>query len=530
QEASLRFQADLEGLPVAAPKLAVLSSVDGQYYQPHVTSGFIAHHLARQLTARVEFAPCLLRLYEEGVTVLLASGPGAEPIGILGPARPQEFGAAVPPELDAVEQLLRQLACAYAFHQLAPAGLRAFGLEPKPLPSVRSRGAAGVLACELVRQALREAPGAKALALERFQLFMQPGASARQEVEVRGELESREEHGAHSRLTVRLLRAGEAGRPLARGVVILGEAEGKDLAEVGEEAWQRAFDEGVALAPQSAGTPQVLGAARVVRGEAPALRVAQQGRELHVDLAPQAAEDLRLWGLRVLLPVDRMQGMPFDQEGGLREPEAFPLLERRLEAGPSFLVMRRTVSLAREPYLEQHRLDGVPLVPAAIHAEALLEGARLLRPRGTAVAIEDFSVGLAVRLVGERAVDLRVVARGDASLVETTLASDFVDPQGRTLVKDRLHARAVVRFGEPLPPRRMKEAASLLRQGERAGVSPESSSQAGARPHSLRWERLLGQGELLACVLPPPAHSVLGHTAVPRFTLHPFFLEGCFQA
>jgi malonyl CoA-acyl carrier protein transacylase/acyl carrier protein len=135
EEAVPRLQNDLERLPVLPARTPVLSSVDGIYYRSEVTSGFLAHHLARQLTVPAEFARHVKKLYAAGYSTFVECGPRASLSGFVGEilaAQPHVACASVHPKIGEVEQFHRLLATLYAFGYLDPSGLAAFGLAEMP--------------------------------------------------------------------------------------------------------------------------------------------------------------------------------------------------------------------------------------------------------------------------------------------------------------------------------------------------------------------------------------------------------------
>jgi amino acid adenylation domain-containing protein len=145
EEAVPRLQNDLERLPVLPARTPVLSSVDGLYYRPEVTSGFLAHHLARQLTVPAEFARHVKQLYAAGYTTFVECGPQAALSGFVEEIladQPHVACASVHPKTGEVEQFHRLLATLYAFGYLDPSGLAACGLAAMPARRVEGARAA----------------------------------------------------------------------------------------------------------------------------------------------------------------------------------------------------------------------------------------------------------------------------------------------------------------------------------------------------------------------------------------------------
>jgi hypothetical protein len=287
--------------------------------------------------------------------------------------------------------------------------------------------------------------------------------------------------------------------------------------------------------PAAPGEWRLLGAAALGPGAgeaAPPIR--RVGREA---LSGTAGEPhaVRVEGARWWSPPAPWRADPFHADGRLRHPSDHPFVDRRLSAGQAELVVERDLSLAREPYLADHQLDATPVVPGAVHVEALAGAAMLLRPDEGLREVRDFAVPLMVRVAPGAILPLRAAARGGRSGVETRLLSDFVDPRGQRLVRDRLHAHARVELGEPHPPEAWEGAGPVLPWLPRGGSDMSTcyldSDQRtlGPRFHSLRWIRVFGSSEVLGRIEPPPG-ALLGHTRVPRFRIDPIRLDACFQA
>ncbi|HZI15540.1 MAG TPA: acyltransferase domain-containing protein, partial [Myxococcus sp.] len=167
------FQSDLGGVDVAAPRVPVLSSVDGCLYQPQLTPAFMAHHLARQLVIPVEFVHHVRKLYDEGARLFVESGPrwslttfASE---ILGPERPHVSCAAVHPKVGELEQFHRLLAAGFTWGRVSPERQPAFCLERPAVPEARTRSSeAGASEAEVqgfVVRLLAEATGHRPEAL-----------------------------------------------------------------------------------------------------------------------------------------------------------------------------------------------------------------------------------------------------------------------------------------------------------------------------------------------------------------------------
>lgn len=95
--------------------------------------------------------------------------------------------------------------------------------------------------------------------------------------------------------------------------------------------------------------------------------------------------------------------------GALRP--AMPLLRgARVAAGQVSL----TLSLADHPYLDHHRVDGVPVLPAAVALELAAEAVARLWPERVVAEVSDFRLLHGVRLVADQDVPLLIRAQPSA--------------------------------------------------------------------------------------------------------------------
>lgn len=161
---------------------------------------------------------------------------------------------------------------------------------------------------------------------------------------------------------------------------------------------------------------------------------------------------------RALLRDELSRGMPSATVFLIGDPEAaslahrfvspWPLLDVITRPDANTLVARRTFSLARDPWLGEHRVDGDPVVPGTFELEMAAEAACALDGASSVRAFEDVRFELFVKLFGDRstAVEVRAARRADGA-IEAVITSDVCDRRGRALVKARRHFSVVVRTG-----------------------------------------------------------------------------------
>jgi hypothetical protein len=141
--------------------------------------------------------------------------------------------------------------------------------------------------------------------------------------------------------------------------------------------------------------------------------------------------------------VGRLQ-MPFDAP----ESPVFPLLHgTHSEIGPrGEQILHHTFSLDRDRYLDHHRMDGVPVVPAAVALELIAEAAAIFWPRWQVNSVSDFRLlkGMSLGDNGSLPVLVSGMAssHGDATGLEVAME---IRSAGDNPLR---HYRAVVHLGD----------------------------------------------------------------------------------
>jgi acyl transferase domain-containing protein len=397
----------------------------------------------------------------------------------------------------------------------------------------------------LVQAAERLYPDRPVLALERVQIFEPLPCAAGARAELALAAETRAISDQQALVAARIERPGTSARSWAVAQVRLGPpgqgngARSPHLGDLDVAGLERVLAVTGSVTHGAVGDPHLLGVARLALAPAPApLRWHRAGREIVVTATAAIPPCIVLVEqARWLIPIDPLAVEPFGASGEVRDRSLFPLLDRLLRSEGARREIARDVSVESEPYLEDHCLDSVPVVPGAVHFETMVEAGLLCRPTGTPVAIENIDVPLAVRVLPGRGVRMRAVVETTPERMAVRLVSDFVDAHDRVLVTDRVHATGEVVFGDPLPPRRATSHAALLHWIARGGADfapcyrdPRENSTVGPRLWTMQWVRRFGQNELLACVRTAAQERLLRSAGAPRFRLDPFLLDGCFQA
>jgi 3-oxoacyl-(acyl-carrier-protein) synthase/NAD(P)-dependent dehydrogenase (short-subunit alcohol dehydrogenase family)/acyl carrier protein len=161
--------------------------------------------------------------------------------------------------------------------------------------------------------------------------------------------------------------------------------------------------------------------------------------------------------------------------GEVRElPTHAPLLDIPDDyARGARLKVRKTLHPGTDPWLLDHVINGVPVLPGVIGIEMMAEAGRLLFPDFHFVGLDDLEIRLAVKILKERPARLIVegqahtTRRRDERKVRVRIDSEFVDPRGKK--QTRQHYEAVVVLNRTAPERPHSSAVPVV------GMSAELS-------------------------------------------------------
>jgi hypothetical protein len=136
--------------------------------------------------------------------------------------------------------------------------------------------------------------------------------------------------------------------------------------------------------------------------------------------------------------------MPFDD----LESSVFPLLRgAHSEIGPrGEQILHHTFSLDRDRYLDHHRMDGVPVVPAAVALELMAEAAAIFWPRWQVNSVSDFRMlkGMSLGDNGSFPVLVSGMASSNGDATGLDVAMEIRSAGDKPL----RHYRAVVHLGD----------------------------------------------------------------------------------
>jgi acyl transferase domain-containing protein/acyl carrier protein len=228
-----------------------------------------------------------------------------------------------------------------------------------------------------------------------------------------------------------------------------------------------------------------------------ALSPAQGARFFHEELVyASGPEEIVVAGAD--LPVDRDgqvaaadHPVPGDLAGRARAGVFVETVHAFARGG--WLSATSTIEPRIDTWLGDHVIDGAPLVPAVFGIEMMAEAATLLFPGFHVSAIRDLQLHLAVKVLKDRPVTLKISAAGrtgdtdDERVVAVEVASDFIGPDGRTLIANRVHYTCEVVLQATAPVAVEHEAMSLPAIAAPC-VVPRLYGEGGSLPHGSTFQ------------------------------------------
>ncbi len=195
----------------------------------------------------------------------------------------------------------------------------------------------------------------------------------------------------------------------------------------------------------------------------------------------------------------------YHSRGGLADgvpgTAAGPMIGDVVASVHNGLIVRTTLDPAGQPFLNDHRIDGTPVLPGVMGIEAFVEAARLLVPDQPVVAVEG--------------VDFRAPVKFHRDEPRTLTVTALVRPEGPDLVADCALSAERVLPGSDTPQRTVHFIGSV-RFGTRM---PEPQTGVVPEPHGA----MLGPAEVYRLYFHGPAYRVVGgawrdgDSAVGRF-------------
>lgn len=224
-----------------------------------------------------------------------------------------------------------------------------------------------------------------------------------------------------------------------------------------------------------------------------------------------------------------------DDDGRMLLASRWPMLDRVVEASSSQMVAERVFSVDRDLYMPEHRLNGVPVLPATFSCELLAEAARVLCPGSYVHEITDFRVDAPFSLPHDHPHAAKITARTASEADRRTIAcevrSSLQAKLTNSLPPERLHHSASVILSSAPPP-----PLGTLRLPRRTEIL-HANSFYRALSDPVKLGRLFGQAhfiqvfgnEALGVIQPPELGAMFLELSEPCFVASPLLIDAALQ-
>ncbi|SEU30505.1 C45 family autoproteolytic acyltransferase/hydolase [Stigmatella erecta] len=231
-----------------------------------------------------------------------------------------------------------------------------------------------------------------------------------------------------------------------------------------------------------------------------------------------------------LLPLfqDRAPELQADRPEAVAPAGAFPM-QGTAQAEGRWV---RTFDLQEDVYLQEHRVNGTPVLPGAMAIEWLAEVAAATGG-GPVAEIREVSLEKFIRVKPQQPTEAYVqsVPRGEG--LALSAYADILHPRGAVLRQGVLHYRGEVRLGPPL--RKRVEAGFGEARGPEGEIAFSRSYVEDAYFHVgppfriVDWISYVSPREAIASLRVPEPVGYFASVPRARFWVDPFLLDGYFQ-
>ncbi|XXF80814.1 beta-ketoacyl synthase N-terminal-like domain-containing protein [Myxococcaceae bacterium GXIMD 01537] len=221
-------------------------------------------------------------------------------------------------------------------------------------------------------------------------------------------------------------------------------------------------------------------------------------------------------------------------------PSSFPMLGAVVERSADALTAVRELSLETDPYLREHLVNGVPVLPGTFGMELMAEAARSLRPGLQVVGLENVRFHQAAKVWEGRSTRLLVTAKAgrvdSAGRVSVAVQVDMaLKPRlDLPVMRRQLYTGTVVLSDRQAASQREPVLVDARTAGRFAGdgrhdfqplYNRGEDAYLGPRMQGCRYLRVLSETELAAWVRQDRIDDLFSSTATPRLLVAPLALD-----
>ncbi|RKG88157.1 polyketide synthase family protein [Corallococcus terminator] len=246
-------------------------------------------------------------------------------------------------------------------------------------------------------------------------------------------------------------------------------------------------------------------------------------------------------GTNYHLIVEEYQGRQQPREEAASGRDTHPMIEEVLDRTADSLVALRNLHLDSDPYLHEHQVEGVSVLPGSFGMEMMAEASLLLRPGLHVVGLRQIQFHHAAKVWPGRSTRLVATARAGRAtpdgLLPVMVEVDMeLRPRADVAPIRRKVTSATVLLSSRPPVAPMVEAATAAlfttsdRSDARKGYNPTEDVFLGPLMQGFRHLRFLEDGSMAAWILQEREGEFFAFTRQPGFRMAPLALDSIHHA
>lgn len=245
-------------------------------------------------------------------------------------------------------------------------------------------------------------------------------------------------------------------------------------------------------------------------------------------------------GTNYHLIVEEYQGPRLQQAAAPRGREAHPMIEEVLDRTADSLVALRNLHLDSDPYLREHQVEGVSVLPGSFGMEMMAEASLLLKPGMHVLGLRQIHFHHAAKVWPGRSTRLVVTARAgreDSGVLPVTVEVDMeLRPRADVApIRRKVSSATVLLAAQPPTPPMVDAATAALfsaseRSDARKGYNPTEDVFLGPLMQGFRHLRFLDGERMAAWITQERAGEFFAFTQTPELRTAPLAVDSLHHA
>ncbi|HEX8706368.1 MAG TPA: beta-ketoacyl synthase N-terminal-like domain-containing protein [Myxococcaceae bacterium] len=239
--------------------------------------------------------------------------------------------------------------------------------------------------------------------------------------------------------------------------------------------------------------------------------------------------------------VEEYLGRPSAPKEAVLGRDSHPLIEAIVERTGDSLVAMRNLHLDSDPYLQEHQVDGVSVLPGTFGMEMMAEASLLLRPGFHVVGLRQVQFHLAAKVWPGKSTRLVVTAHAAKATergivpVAVQVSTELRPRPDMAPISRKVFTATVLLSATPVVPPKVDPATAALcttagRRDARPVYNPTQDVYLGPKMQGFRYLRFLPDRQLAAWVMQERIGEFFSFTQTPELWTAPLALDAIHHA